>query len=245
MSMEALPGVERRGPATGGTGQHATKLERSVHSGWIAETLREAIIEGRIAPQARLVEQQLARQLGVSRGPVRNALNVLESEGLVRTLPNGRTIAVGFGEEDVEDLTDARLEIETAAIVRGIRRGGDVAPVEAAFAAIEREGASTRRLVDLDLSFHRSLVELSGSRFLTQAWLALAPVIHTVITIGNRRLAEREPERNFARIVETHRPLVAAIAAGDAERSTGLLIRQFDVTTSMFTVRDDSERSPA
>jgi DNA-binding GntR family transcriptional regulator len=113
--------------------------------------------------------------------------------------------------------------------------------VQTAFAAIEQEGASTQRLVDLDVGFHRSLVELSGSRFLTQAWLALAPVIHTVITIGNRRLAERDPERNFTRILGTHRPLVDAIADHDAQRSIALLIEQFDVTTSMFTARDHSE----
>jgi DNA-binding GntR family transcriptional regulator len=241
MSSDALPSFARRVGATGGAGQHATKLERSVHSGWVAEILREAIIEGRLAPGAPLVEMRLAQQLEVSRGPVRNALNVLEGEGLVRTLRNGRTVVVGFGEDDLEDLTGVRLELETAAIERGIRRAADAAPVQAAFAAIEQEGASTQRLVDLDVGFHRSLVELSGSRFLMQAWLALAPVIHTVITIGNRRLAEREPEQNFARILATHRPLVAAIAAQDATRAVALLIQQFDVTTSMFTARDDSE----
>jgi len=241
MTPDALPGLARRAGATGGAGQHATKLERSVHSGWVAEILREAIVEGHLVPDAPLVELALADQLEISRGPVRNALNVLEGEGLVRTLRNGRTVVVGFGAADLADLTSVRLELETTAVERAIRRAADPAPAQAAFAAIEQEGASTPRLVDLDVGFHRSLVELSGSRFLLQAWLALAPVIHTVITIGNRRLAERDPERNFARILATHRPLVAAVAAGDAARATALLVEQFDVTTSMFTSRDDPE----
>jgi DNA-binding GntR family transcriptional regulator len=218
-------------------GQHAVKLDRSVYSGRVASILREAIIEGELTAEAPLVEARLAEQLSVSRGPVRNALQFLEGEGLVRTRPNGRTVVVGFDAADLQDLTGVRYELEAAAIRRGVERRADVAPVQEAFAAIEREGASTQRLVDLDIDFHLRLLELSGSRFLTQAWLAIAPVIHTVITIGNRRLAEREPEQNFARIVDAHRPLVAAIARYDARRATALLAKQFDVTTSMFSGR--------
>ncbi len=240
MSDGPIPGLERRAGSGGPTGQHATKLDRSMHTGWVAGLLREAIVEGRLAPGAGLVELRLAEQLEVSRGPVRNALGVLEGEGLVRTLRNGRTVVVGFGPGDLDDLTSVRLELETGAIERGIRLAADPRPVQAAFAAIEDEGASTRRLVDLDLAFHRSLVELAGSRFLLQAWLALAPVIHTVITIGNRRLGERDPERNFARILAAHRPLVEAIAAADAPRAVALLATQFEVTTSMFAARESA-----
>ncbi len=227
-----------RGPAGSpllAPGQHAVKLERSVYSGRVTSLLREAIVEGELEAGAPLVEARLAEQLAVSRGPVRNALHALEGEGLVRTLPNGRTVVVGFSAADLEDLTSVRYELEAAAIRRGVARRADVTPVQDAFAALEREGASTQRLVDLDIDFHLRLLELSGSRFLTQAWLALAPVIHTVITIGNRRLTERGPERNFTRIVDAHRPLVAAIADFDARRATALLAKQFDVTTSMFS----------
>jgi DNA-binding GntR family transcriptional regulator len=216
-------------------GQHAVKLDRSVYSGRVTAILREAIVEGELQAGDPLVEARLAEQLSVSRGPVRNALQALEGEGLVRTQPNGRTVVVGFGPDDLQDLTSVRYELEAAAIRRSCALKADVAPVREAFAAIEREGASTQRLVDLDIEFHLRLLELSGSRFLTQAWLALAPVIHTVITIGNRRLTERDPEQNFARIVAAHRPLVAAIGKHDAARATAVLAKQFDVTTSMFS----------
>jgi DNA-binding FadR family transcriptional regulator len=89
--------------------------------------------------------------------------------------------------------------------------------------------------VDLDIEFHRTLVEISASRFLVQAWLALAPGIHTVITVGNRRLAVRDPRFHYERIVASHRPLVDAIAALDAEQATALLGEQFGFTKSMFT----------
>jgi DNA-binding GntR family transcriptional regulator len=97
-------------------GQHATKLGRSIYSGWVAAVLREAIIDGTLASGTPLVEARVADELAVSRGPVRSALQVLEGEGLVRTLPNGRTSVVGFGAEDLRDLFRVRFELESTAI---------------------------------------------------------------------------------------------------------------------------------
>jgi DNA-binding GntR family transcriptional regulator len=233
----------RRGASlpAGGPGQHATKLARSVYSGWVAGILREAIIEGRLPAGTPLVEMRLAEELSVSRGPVRSALHALEGEGLVRTMPNGRTVVLGFDQADLADLFAVRYELESTAIRWGIDRRAPVEPVREALAAIESEGASTSRLVDLDIDFHRTLVELSGSRFLVQAWLALAPGIHTVITVGNRRLAAREPHYHYERIVASHRPLVDAVAAYDSKRATALLADQFGITRSMFTVSDGEE----
>lgn len=224
--------------APGGTpGQHAVKLERSVYSGRVASVLREAIVEGTLVAGEPLVEARLAEQLAVSRGPIRNALHVLEGEGLVRTQPNGRSVVVGFSRADLEDLVGVRFELESTAIRRGIAARADTAPIRSAYALVLDEGASTQRLVDFDIDFHRALLEFSGSRFLTQAWLALAPVIHTVITIGNRRMAEADPDENFTRIISVHEPLVEAIEAYDARAALRLLGAQFAVTREMFAER--------
>jgi DNA-binding GntR family transcriptional regulator len=214
--------------------QQSTKLARSLHSGRIALALREAIISGALEPGSPLVESKLAEQLAVSRGPVRSALNVLEGEGLVETRPNGRTSVVGFGENDLRDLFDVRFALESQGIRWAIERGARLRRVHAAFDELRREGSSTPRLVALDIDFHRALVEVSGSRFLTQAWLALAPVIQAVITLGNRRLAQRDPQRNFERIVESHRTLVDALDAHDVPATLGMLADQFSLTRSMY-----------
>lgn len=238
----SLLGRRTSSTPAGGPGHHATKLGRSVYSGWVAAVLREAIIEGELVAGTPLVEMRLAEELSVSRGPVRSALHALEGEGLVRTMPNGRTVVVGFDQGDLTDLFAVRYELESTAIAWGVARRADVEPVRAALAAIEAEGASTVRLVDLDIDFHRALVELSGSRFLVQAWLALAAAIHTVITVGNRRLAAREPRFHYDRIVASHRPLVEAIAAYDGDRARAMLADQFGITQSMFTASDAEER---
>jgi DNA-binding GntR family transcriptional regulator len=219
-------------------GQHAVKLERSVYSGKVAAILRESIVDGTLAAGEPLVEARLAEQLAVSRGPVRNALHVLEGEGLVRTRPNGRSVVVGFSAADLRDLVEVRLELESTAIRRGVAARADTAPLRAAYELVLQEGASTQRLVDYDVDFHRALLEFSGSRFLTQAWLALAPVIHTVITIGNRRLGA-DPEQNFERILSVHAPLVEALEAYDDRRAIALLVEQFTITREMFPERGE------
>jgi DNA-binding FadR family transcriptional regulator len=92
--------------------------------------------------------------------------------------------------------------------------------------------------VDLDIAFHKTMVEFSGSRFLAQAWLAIAPVIQAVITLANRQLAAQDPESNFVRIVDSHRVLVDALTAYDGEAAARALNRQFELTGSMFHPAD-------
>jgi GntR family transcriptional regulator, gluconate operon transcriptional repressor len=226
--------ITQPGPGVVGSGQHAAKLARSVYSGRIAAYLREAIIGGEIPADTPLVEMRLAQQLSVSRGPIRSALHVLGGEGLVQTLPNGRTVSCGFERRDLADLFRVRYELESSAIGWAIAGRNDMAAVRAAFEGIVDEGGSTPHLVDLDVNFHRSLVESSGSRFLGQAWLAIAPVIQAVITIGNRELAAQDPASNFARIVDSHRLLCDAVVAYKPKAAAYMLVRQFELTSSMF-----------
>jgi DNA-binding GntR family transcriptional regulator len=221
-------------PGAPASGQHATKLGRSIYSGWVAGVLREAIVDGSLAAGTPLVEMRVAEELAVSRGPVRSALHVLEGEGLVRTQPNGRTTVVGFASQDVQDLLRVRFELESTAIRWGIERAAPIAPLEAALAELEVEGATTPRLVDVDIGFHRTVLEFSGSRFLVEAWQAIAPVIQTVITVGNRRLTAADPAEHFTRIVGSHRPLLDAIARGAADEACALLRDQFGLTGSLF-----------
>jgi DNA-binding GntR family transcriptional regulator len=218
-----------------GTGVHAAKLARSVYSGAIAANLREAIIGGELAPGMPLVETRLAADLAVSRGPVRSALAVLEGEGLVRTRPNGRLEYVGFDERDLDDLFRVRYELESTGIAWGVARHVALDELERAVAQIDDEGVATDRLVQVDMDFHRALVGLSRSRFLVQAWLGIAPVIQSVIALGNRRLANQEPGSHRERIRRSHRMILTALRAGEADRARALLGEQFAVTTSMFS----------
>jgi DNA-binding GntR family transcriptional regulator len=227
----------------GTTGQHSVKLARSMYSGPIARALREAIVNGEFAPGTPLVEHQLAQQLAVSRGPVRSALQVLQGEGLVETLPNGRTVTMRFAEEDLRDLLAIRHELESSAVRRGCAARADVGPIRTAYEEMRHEGASTEHLIDLDIEFHQRLVEFGDSRFLLSAWLALAPVIQAVITIGNRRLAKRDPEWNFRRILASHQRILEPLSLYDADATLTVLAEQFSLTESQYVASDEAERA--
>lgn len=215
-------------------GQHGQKLARSLYSGSIVSLLREQIISGAIAPGSPLAEARLARELSVSRGPVRNALQVLEGDGLVSTLPNGRMVVNGFDESDLRDLFRTRYILESAAGERAIEERANPALLVAAFEAMVAEGTSTPGLVDLDIAFHVALLELAESRFLTHAWLASGSVIHAIIAITNRQLAAEDPESNFSRIIDSHRALLDALTAGDLELFNARLKDHYAFSESMF-----------
>lgn len=225
-------------------GQHSIRLARSVYSGHIASALREAIVDGTIPEGTRLVEHQLASEWSVSRGPVRSALHVLQSEGLVRTLPNGRIVAVAFDPHDLADLLGTRHELESSAVRHGIEIGADTAPISRAFEAMEHERGSTDRLVELDIEFHRRIVEFGGSRFLLTSWLVLAPVLQAVITIGNRRLAREDPAFNRERILESHRRVLEPLVRGDTGAVIAELARQFSLTQSQFSPQRTHSEEP-
>lgn len=212
------------------------RLQRSTHSLRITALLREYIVAGELAPGTPLVESRLAGVLQVSRGPVRNALVELDGEGLVHTESNGRSVVAGFDQGDLEDLLAVRYELESLAVRWGIERERDPAEVRATFDQMVGEGSSNERLVDFDLGFHRQLLEYSGSRALVQSWLRLAPILHAVITVGNRRLGVRAGAFDFERILASHRPIVDAILARDATAAAALLATQFEVTASMYRV---------
>lgn len=215
-------------------GHHARKLSRSVYSGSVTSALREAIIGGELPTGSPLVERTLAGQLGISRGPVRSALAILEGEGLVVTRPNGRMVVDRFDVSALADLLAVRYQLESTALRWGAARNAALDPVLAVLAEMEAEGTSTPRLVDLDIHFHRSLLELSGSRFLLQSWLALAPVLHTVIALGNRRLKHQDPVSNYNRIISSHREIVRPLQQGTLDQAVDCLADQFQFTCSMF-----------
>jgi DNA-binding GntR family transcriptional regulator len=120
------------------------KLSRSAHSLRVVHALREAIVSGGMAAGAPLVETAIARDLGVSRGPVRTALHELHAQGLVEITPTGRSSVVGFDHARLLDLLAVRWQLESQAVRWGLARHHSPDAVVAAYAAIERaDGASS------------------------------------------------------------------------------------------------------
>ncbi len=129
------------------------------------------IVEGEYLPDERLVEEHLAERLGVSRTPVRQALTMLEAEGLVEIAPNKGAVVCSFSIEDVWDIYDLRAVLEGYAARRAadrvgaeeLRRLGEAVEEQARIApekALDREEA-IRRIVDANQRFHSGIIEAS------------------------------------------------------------------------------------
>jgi len=138
----------------------------------IFQGLRDAIVSGRYRPGDRLNESQIAREFGISRIPVREALLQLQEHGLVMNLERRGMFVTRLSEEDVQRINSLRVVLEAEALklcrIRisdqdAVRLTGIVERMEAWTERTEMDAAA------LDLEFHRTLWEAAGNPYLTKA----------------------------------------------------------------------------
>lgn len=214
-------------------------VSRESTAGIIARQLRTAITNGSLSPGAQLGEAELANRFQVSRGPLREAMQRLVQEGLLRSEPHRGLFVVDLEAEDVYDLYAARTAIESAAAIRVIR--AEPRPVEDLWTVHHRMTTAADRedpaaVSDADLEFHERLVVLSGSKRLTRMMRTLMVETRMCLTALQRTYADvRE------RVTE-HGQIIEAIADGDERLTTVLLerhmedaVRRLAPGTSLFT----------
>ncbi|HEV8635567.1 MAG TPA: GntR family transcriptional regulator [Chloroflexota bacterium] len=179
----------------------------------VLEALRTGIVRGDLPAGTRLVEAQLAERLGVSGGPVRDALRQLEYEGLVETRARRGKVVVGMSERDIAEIYELRTHLEVLAARRAVERGEGAGP-----ARLQRLVDRMREALALgapgtvaepDIAFHRELVRLADHRRLLVAWEALAPTTKTLLTIADALYVD------MGWAVDQHQKIVDALRAGD------------------------------
>lgn len=148
----------------------------------LVETLRNAMLSGKIPPGSRLVELQLAEQLGVSRGPLREAVRQLVEEGLIDQVPYKGTVVKTLSTKDVEEIYSFRTLLETFAFERiwdrrceEFRRSLDArhAALREAIAAEDRQLAIAR-----EMDLHSTVYEFADHRVLLDSWRMLRGHLH-------------------------------------------------------------------
>lgn len=138
-----------------------------------ASLLRAEILNGSTAPGALLAESAVARRLGVSRVPVREALFALEREGLVEFSPTGRAFVKDLTPQDFEELFVLRLALEPLASRLAVQAlKADISLLEKNLAAT-RKARSVQDVTLLDLDFHQIILEASGNARLLKLWSSL------------------------------------------------------------------------
>jgi DNA-binding GntR family transcriptional regulator len=130
------------------------------------EALRDAITSGSLLPGTRLREATLARHLGISTTPVREALRRLDREGLVRLSPNRGAVVAEFDLREILDLFEIREVLETHAVRRAaLQASADVRKAQSLMAAAARQVTRRDRIEwnRLEVAFHRAINDLSGN----------------------------------------------------------------------------------
>jgi len=181
------------------------------------ELIRAAIIDGRLEPGRRLKEEELARELGISRTPVREALLVLQTEGLLESAPNRGATVRTYEAADLDDLYQLRALLEGFAARRAAARisTGDLERLREScerFVALRAED-DVADLVRENVSFHNTILEAAGSE-------RLAQMVRKVIELPlvYRSYVWYSPEQKLIS-EHYHRQLTAALTAHDAERA--------------------------
>jgi GntR family transcriptional regulator of gluconate operon len=183
-----------------------------------AELLRERILAGDFAMGERLVEASIAKQLSISRGPVREAFKQLRAEGLVREKPRHGTFVADLDTDDIGEIYDLRAAIEARA-ARIIISNQDAAALDELRGIKERLRQATadddRNLfARLDLLFHERLCLLSGNSRLHRVFTDYAAVLGMLLRYEVNRFYE-----SLEGLWHEHEALFEAIVSLSVERA--------------------------
>ncbi|MFC8733412.1 GntR family transcriptional regulator [Luteimicrobium sp. NPDC057192] len=205
----------------------------------VARVLRDQIVVGERAPGSKLVERDLADELGVSRVPVREALRLLVGEGLVTPRPRTWAVVRTFSDDDVDDLLDVRAALEGLAARRAAehRDPGRLGALADALgreddAAARGDAAAARRAA---ADFHEALLAAAGNTVLDEV---------TAVTASRARWLLGQHE-DLAQMAGEHRLLLDAIHAGDVEGAARTVAAHLRTSRSAVASLRSADDAPA
>lgn len=177
--------------------------------------LRERILNGKIAPNERLVETKIAKEIGTSRTPIREALHNLEAEKLVKSIPRVGYVVESMNAEDLEQICELREVIEELALRRALEKAHKklVNGLARNMARQEEEVArgNVGAYIELDTQFHELIARLSGSARILELVQALRRHMLRYGLQANRYID------TVMRSMDGHRRIFEAIKKGDAD----------------------------
>lgn len=211
-----------------------TAISRGVLSDTVKDRLLAAILDGRYPPGARIVETRVARQLGTSQAPVREALRDLEALGVVEiTAFRGARVRRPSADELVDALV-VRAELETLAVRLAVPRltDDDLERLAACLDDMHRASVSGDTVAEAtaDAAFHGHVVARAGNSTLVRVWDRLEPYSRTWISLAI-------PGADMVRIVGLHTAILDALRAADATAAEAAVRHHFTDTGAMLVGR--------
>jgi DNA-binding GntR family transcriptional regulator len=178
----------------------------------LADQIREFIVEGissgRWEPGERIVERRIATELGVSQGPVREALRQLEALRLVESLPNRGARVRAFTERDLAEIFPVRAGLERTAAELALPRLAervDVLERHNARLAEAAESGDLHEQMRLSIEFHREVVETAGNRLLVSVWESLGIELWTTLSLRLHNTEIYSKSAEHARLIDAFR----------------------------------------
>lgn len=189
-------------------------VQRALRSD-VYDAVRRAIITGTLKPGERVNEAKIARQMQISRAPIREAIRLLEQEGLLTSVPRRGSFVPALSRADVEEVYTLRADVESRAIRRALFRltGEQRAALEGLVSQMEEaaRAADIPHLLAADIQFHRTIIDAAGWPRLRKIWESLHPQTLTLYTITT--LTDWSPLDHARR----HRPLLMALQGTSEE----------------------------
>jgi DNA-binding GntR family transcriptional regulator len=185
-------------------------IDRSSTTDRVAGALRELLFAGELSPGEPLREVTLAESFSVARSTVREALQVLTTEGRVTRQPNRGVTVTELTEHDIAEIFEARLVLESAGVRAGAA-GADLSPAATALATYAEAAVADDAVVATQshLEFHTSLVALSGNSRLVASADGLTADLRLALASVERQ------RRNARQQVADHRRLLTLMRSGD------------------------------
>lgn len=214
----------------------------------LASLLREEIISGRLNPGERIVEGKWAQKLGAAQASVREALNILASEGFVEK-GSGRSARVTLlTDEDLRQIYELRQVIEGLAARIVTQKQPDLRDLEQVFADMQSAAncKNVRAFYERDLRFHLLICEKAENRYLEQTLKRIIVPLFAFVVLRVHGLA-RDPEY-WNTSIEQHRRIIEALRSGDAffaEHQVTRTIKKFYDGTYDVLSKEREQISPA
>jgi DNA-binding GntR family transcriptional regulator len=213
----------------------------------VVDRLRQEILSSRLAPGTELGEVALARSLGISRGPLREALGQLAAEGLVTIVPRRGAVVKRLTRQEFIEAYQVREALESLAVRLAVPRlsADEKSELHQLCAEMETEAAAgdTDRFFEINRRFHALLVHASGNVKLEEFYLQL------IAQMGRLLKKSAELRGGIEKSAAEHRLILKAVDAGDPERAARLIEDHIEVpqrvlysseTREMFEDGDDT-----
>lgn len=222
--------------------------EKATRGGVVYAHMREDIFQGVFEPGQRLRLVELSQRFSVSQSVVREALTRLSEQGLVRAAPQQGFSVVTVSLADLDELTEARIEIESLVLRRSVERG-DITWESSVVAAhhhlagtevIRADGTLSSDWLVVHERFHQSLLEACGNARLLAAALSLrdAATLYRRWSLPVGHDSDRD-------VAAEHQAIVAAVLDRDADAAAALLARHIDRTSEALRAVIDKDPATA